>query len=99
MTSSENRSVTRKDNHFVQKFLTKDGIGNTPNNEKLRDNQIVISINNPSPMFHPQGFEMQKVQTPFQGNSSNFSNICDPPDLMDTRAKKIFSICKINDLQ
>ena len=36
----------------------------------MPNNQIVISINNPSPMIHPQpqGFRMQqKVQTPFIG--------------------------------
>ena len=76
----------KNDNHFVQKFLTKDGIETTPNNEKLPNNKIVLS-NNPSPMFHPQGFKMQKVQTPFQGNSSDFSNLCDSPDFMDTLAK------------
>ena len=83
MTSSENRSVTKNSNHFVQKFLTKDGIGNNPYNAKSP------IIYNPSPMLNPQCYEMQKVQTPFQVNSSDFSNICDSPDFMDTLAKKI----------
>ena len=26
-----------------------------------------------------KGFQMQKVQTPFEGNSSDFSNMCDSP--------------------
>ena len=89
MTSNENRSVSKHDNHFVQKFLTKDEIANTPNNEKLPNNQFFISINNQSPMFHPQGYDMQKRHTSFQGNSSNLSNLCDSPDFMDSLAKKI----------
>ena len=88
MTSSENHSVSKQDNHFVQKFLIKDGIGNAPNNNKSPNNQIIISINNPSPMFHPQGDEMQQLQTPIQGNSSIFWNLCNSPDFMDTLAKK-----------
>ena len=90
MNSSENCSVPKHDNHFVQKFLKKDGIGNAQNNNKLPNNLIVVSINNPSLLFHPQGYDMQQLQTPIQGNSSNFSNLCDSPDFMDTLAKKIF---------
>ena len=89
MTSRENHSVSKHEIHFVQKFLTKHGIGNTPNNEKLPNNQIVIYIKNPSPIFYPEGYEMQKLQTPFQGNSSNFLNICDSPDFMDKLADEI----------
>ena len=87
ITSSENCSVTKNNNYFVQKFLTKNGIGNAPNNDKSPNNQTVISINNPSPMFHPQGYDMQQLQTPIQGNPSIFLNLCTSTDFMDTLAK------------
>ena len=89
MTSSENHSVSKQDNHFVQKFLIKDGIENAPNNNKSPKNQVVISINNPSPIFHPQGYDIQQIQTPIPDYSSNFSNLCNSPDVMDTLTKKI----------
>ena len=89
--STPKDTSNQNSNDFLRKILTKNGIANTPNNEKLPNNQIVISISNPSPIIHlqPEGIQMQKLQTPFQGNSSNFSNICDYPDFMDTLAKKI----------
>ena len=38
MTSGQNCSVAKNDNYFIQKFLTKDGNGNSPNSEKLPNN-------------------------------------------------------------
>ena len=89
--SSPKDTSIKNGKDFLQKMLTQDGIANTPKNDKMPNNQIVISVNNPSPIFQPQpqAFQMQNVQTPFQGNISNFSNMCDSPDFMDTQAEKI----------
>ena len=37
-----------------------------PTMDKLPNNQIIIYINKIRPLFHPQGYQMQKIETHFK---------------------------------
>ena len=75
MNSSQNCSVTKNGIHFVQKFLTNYGIGNTPNNEKMPNNRLLSpqTIQVLCFLLNLKVIKRRKFKPPFPGNSSDVS--------------------------